>query len=178
MTTSLEIWHKNAEPFSALVSRTTDWDAHTPCEGWTARDLVEHVVTTERDFLEQHGLAGPAADTADPGKQWLEHERRVAELLADPAVADREFAGYFGPSTIGETLAGFYGGDLIVHRWDLATSQGLDAGLSEEDLAAVDAAMDGFGEQAYAPGLFAPPVPVPDDAEPLRRVLARTGRRV
>ena len=177
MTASLEIWRKDAGPFSALVSRTSDWGAQTPCEGWTARDLVEHVVSTERDFLEQHGLAGAAADTADPGKLWLEHERRVAELLADPAVADREFAGYFGPSTIGETLAGFYGGDLIVHRWDLAASQGLDAELSEEDLAAVDAAMDGFGEQAYAPGLFAPPVPVPDDAEPIRRVLARTGRR-
>lgn len=177
MTTSLDLWRKNAGPFGALVSRTTDWDAPTPCEGWTARDLVEHVVSTGRDFLERHGLAGAAGDTPDPEKQWLEHERRVAELLSDPAVADREFAGYFGPSTLGETLAGFYGGDLIVHRWDLATSQGLDAELSEEDLAAVDAAMDGFGEQAYGPGLFAPPVPVPDGADLRRRVLARTGRR-
>lgn len=177
MTTSLDLWRKNAEPFGSLVSRATNWDAPTPCEGWTARDLVEHVVSTERDFLKQHGLAGPVVDTADPERQWLEHERFVAELLADPAVAGREFAGYFGPSTIGETLAGFYGGDLIVHRWDLAISQGADAELSEEDLDAVDAAMDGFGEQAYGPGLFGPPVPVPDDAGHQRRVLARTGRR-
>lgn len=177
MTTSLDLWRKNAEPFTAITAKTTDWDAPTPCEGWTARDLVEHVMSTERDFLERHGLSSPEGEIGDPGKRWLEHERQVVELLADPGIADREFPGYFGPSTIGETLAGFYGGDLIVHRWDLATSQGLDAGLSEEDLQAVDAAMDGFGEQAYGPGLFAPPVPVPDDAGLLRRVLARTGRR-
>lgn len=188
MTAALELWRKRADAFGAVTARTTDWDAPTPCEKWAARDVVEHVVSTQQDFLSEHGLlrggftdgsTGPGnpTDPANPRTLWPTHERMVAALLADPDVAGREFAGYFGPSTIGETLAGFYATDLIVHRWDLAASQGIDAELTEEELDVVDAAMDSFGEQAYAPGLFDPPVKVPDGAGRQSVVLARTGRR-
>lgn len=29
------------------------WDAATPCEGWTVADVVDHVATTQREFLER-----------------------------------------------------------------------------------------------------------------------------
>ncbi|MCC3290214.1 MULTISPECIES: maleylpyruvate isomerase N-terminal domain-containing protein [unclassified Arthrobacter] len=175
-------WRTYAVPFSAVVADTTDWDAATPCTEWTARDVVEHVVMTQRDFLAQHGLlpAGPAGIAPDgerPDLLWKNHESLVAALLSDAAVAGREFDGYFGPSTIGATIVEFYGVDLLTHRWDLAVSQGLDPLLTGEDLDAIDAAMDSFGEQAYAPGLFARPVGVPDSADRRAVVLARTGRR-
>ena len=109
--------------------------------------------------------------------RFYEKSNVLNSVLADPAVAGRQFDGYFGPATVGGWLAGFYGVDLIVHRWDLAVSQGLDAGLTEADLAAVDAAMDMFGELAYAPGLFGAPVPVPEGAGRCSLVLARTGRK-
>ncbi|MCC9192268.1 maleylpyruvate isomerase N-terminal domain-containing protein [Arthrobacter sp. zg-Y916] len=179
MTEALRMWRERADPFTAVVMAAADWDAPTPCAQWRARDIVAHIVSTEREFLEQHNLLGgdAAADTG-PVRQWTKHEKTVAGLLADPDVARRSFAGYFGPSTIGETLAGFYGGDLLVHRWDLAVSQGLDALLTEKDLNDIGAAMDGFGDLAYAPGLFDRPVDVPDGADLEQRVLARTGRTV
>ncbi|MEO2097069.1 hypothetical protein ACIGH6_16980 [Brachybacterium paraconglomeratum] len=45
------------------------------------------------------------------------------------------------------------------------------------ELALVDAAVDGWGEHAYAPGIFGAPVDVPGGADAQTRVLARTGRR-
>lgn len=178
METALEVWRSRADLFSSVAARTSDWNAATPCAEWTARDIVDHVVSTQREFLDQHGLAGRMPDGGDPGEIWRSHERLVSGLLADPAIAGRAFDGYFGPDTVGGTLAGFYGVDLIVHRWDLAVSQGLDAELAGSDLEAVDAAMDVFGRQAYAPGLFGPPVLVPDGVvDRCSLVLARTGRR-
>lgn len=181
MTDALRIWRERAQPFTAVVMAAADWDAATPCAGWRARDIVAHIVSTEREFLETHQLVAderPTRMNEDPAGQWAKHDALVAGLLADPDVATRKFAGYFGPSTIGETLAGFYGGDLLVHRWDLAVSQGLEAGLTEKELNDIDASMDGFGELAYAPGLFDRPVEVPSAAGLEQRVLARTGRSV
>jgi hypothetical protein len=92
-------------------------------------------------------------------------------------VAARPHDGAFGPTTVGDVLLDFYGFDLIVHRWDLARSQGRDARLTGAELALVDAAVDGWGEHAYAPGIFGAPAEVPAGADEQTRVLARTGRR-
>ncbi|MFL0457853.1 hypothetical protein ACH0CV_10975 [Brachybacterium paraconglomeratum] len=70
-----------------------------------------------------------------------------------------------------------YAFDLIVHRWSQARTQGRDARLTEAELALVGAAVDGWGEHAYAPGIFGAPVDVAAGADGRTRVLARTGRR-
>ena len=72
--------------------------------------------------------------TVDPAQAWHAHDRHLRELLADPAVADLEYDGVFGRSTIGAAITTFYGFDLIVHRWDLAQSAGHDEtrGFGEE----------------------------------------------
>ncbi|MCT1909232.1 hypothetical protein [Brachybacterium paraconglomeratum] len=70
-----------------------------------------------------------------------------------------------------------YAFDLIVHRWSQARTQGRDARLTEAELALVGAAVDGWGEHAYAPGIFGAPVDVAAGADGQTRVLARTGRR-
>lgn len=181
MTEALRIWREREHPFTAVVMAVTDWDAATPCTEWRARDIVAHIISTEREFLETHQLIAEPhqIETREgPAGRWAEHESLVAGLLADPDVAYRNFAGYFGPSTVGETLAGFYGGDLLVHRWDLAVSQGMEAGLTEQELQDIGSSMDGFGELAYAPGLFDRPVDIPVTAGLEQRVLARTGRSV
>lgn len=181
MTEALQLWRERANPFTAVVTAVNDWDAPTPCTQWRARDIVAHIVSTEREFLGPHNLLAldaAAEEHHGPARQWADHEEMVEGLLADPDVTFRSFAGFFGPSTIGETLAGFYGGDLLVHRWDLAVSQGLDAQLTEAELRDIETAMDGFGEMAYAPALFDRPVDVPRAAGLEQRVLARTGRSV
>ena len=113
-----------ADRFTTTVSAVPDWDAPSPCEGWTVADVVEHVVTTQRDFLGQHADLGSLPSTTDPVARWRAHDAKVREVL--PALVDVAYDGHFGPTTVGQTMATFYGFDLLVHRWDVARAACLD----------------------------------------------------
>ncbi|WP_134772174.1 maleylpyruvate isomerase N-terminal domain-containing protein [Ornithinimicrobium flavum] len=57
-----------------LAAAAEAWDALTPCAGWSVRDVVAHVIDTQRDFLTGQGLdAGPVTDLADPAAAWNAH---------------------------------------------------------------------------------------------------------
>ncbi|WP_020142052.1 TIGR03086 family metal-binding protein [Terracoccus sp. 273MFTsu3.1] len=168
-----------AEPFASVVDRVPNdaWDSSSPCKGWSARDVLTHVVTTQRDFLEQRGVdAATAADGSDPRAVWQAHDERMRELLADPDVAGQEYDGVFGRTTVGASIVTFYGFDLVVHRWDIAVAAGLDEHLSDEELEMLDRSADGFGDHLYDDGVCKPAVPVRDGADRQERVLARLGR--
>ena len=184
MTTTFEDYTQLADRFGAVVDTLgpSDWDAPSPCEGWAGRDVLEHVMSTQRDFLGRNGIdlgevGDRAGDAADPARDWHDHDGRMRVLLGDSAVAEQEYDGMFGRSTIGEAITRFYGFDLIVHRWDLARTGGRDEALSQEELDVVDAAADGFGEHLYGEGVCKPAVPVDAEAGRQERVLARLGRR-
>ena len=75
-----------AGDFTALVQRVTDWDVAAPVAGWTARDVVEHLVTWLPGFLSAGGVAlppGPAV-ADDPAAAWTFHAAAVQALLDDP----------------------------------------------------------------------------------------------
>ncbi|MFB2572830.1 maleylpyruvate isomerase N-terminal domain-containing protein [Micrococcus sp. IITD107] len=171
-------WTAAAEPFTAVVESVQDWSAASSCEGWTAADVLDHVMQTQREFVERHGREVPLWDgePEQPEQQWFKHQAAMAALIGDEDFAAQSMETPFGPSTVGQTLLGFYGFDLIVHRWDIARSQGRDEQLTDAELNTVDAAVDGFGEHAYAPGIFQEPVDVPAGATRQQQVLARTGR--
>ncbi len=182
MTTHLAIYEPQATRFGAVVDATTDWDAASPCEGWTARDVLDHVLGTQRDFLGERlgerGIdLGPTPDLTDPAAAWHAHDARVRELLADENVAGQEFAGHFGPTTVGDTLVRFYGFDLLAHRWDLAQAAGREERFDDAELDVLEGAIDGFGEHLYADGICKPALDVPADADRQARVLARLGRQ-
>ncbi|GAB2875930.1 TIGR03086 family metal-binding protein [Nocardioides pacificus] len=167
-------------PFGAVCDRlpAAAWDQPSPCEGWTARDVLRHVIDTEREFLTLQGveLPEPPPD-AEPAAAWHAHTDALAAALADPAVAEREYDGHFGPTTVGDTLLRFYGFDLVVHRWDLATSAGLEERLTEEELDFVESSAAGFGEALYSEGVCRRGPEVPADADRQARLLALLGRR-
>lgn len=175
METYLNRYDAVAAPFTAVVEQVPDWQAATPCEGWTATDLVEHVITTQRDYLGQH-VELPDLALVEPQQRWLAHDRFVRGVLEDESLAHKQFEGYFGPTTLGEQLVDFYGWDLLVHRWDLAKAAGVDADLTTEELDRIDPQAEAFGDQLYAEGICAPALDVPDDADQVTRVLARLGR--
>lgn len=166
-----------ADRFTDTVSAVRDWAAATPCEDWTAADLVDHVVDTERDFLGRHDADLGERPTGPPPEVWAAHLAAVRRLVADDAFVAREFDGFFGRTTVSDTLNHFYGFDLIVHGWDLGTSNGRPTTFTDADMDAMEAAFVGFGDHAYDDGVFQQPVAVPDDAPRQARILARMGRR-
>ena len=181
MTTTSDRYAQLADRFGAVVDSLSpkEWDAASPCDGWAARDVLDHVMSTQRDFLAQHGIDVGSSRPArvDLAQAWHAHDRHLRELLADPAVADLEYDGVFGRSTIGAAITTFYGFDLIVHRWDLAQAAANDEVLDAAELDTIEASADGFGEHLYGEGVCKPAVDVPDDADRQARVLARLGRR-
>jgi uncharacterized protein (TIGR03083 family) len=154
------------------------WDAPSPCEGWTARDVVRHLVDTQRDLFARHGVElGDAPDVAaDPAGAWRAHAGRVLDVLSDDAVPAIAYDGHFGPTTLGATLVDFYAFDMLVHRWDVAQTAGLDAGLTDEEVEVMDRSADGFGEALYTAGICTPGVTPPEGASREAVVLARFGR--
>ncbi len=45
-----------ADGFAAVVASVPAdaWSADSPCDGWTARDVVAHVIDTQRQFFDGH----------------------------------------------------------------------------------------------------------------------------
>lgn len=171
-------WIAASEPFTEVVRAVTDWGAPTPCEGWTAQDLLDHVVTSERDFAARQGREVPLFDgsRSELSTQWVKHASALAALAGDETFINQHLSTATGEMTVGQAMLHFHGFDLIVHRWDLARSQGVETTFTDEEMDRIEAALDSFGDKAYQPGILAAPVAVPDDAPRQVRLLGRLGR--
>jgi uncharacterized protein (TIGR03086 family) len=165
-----------AARFSDTVDATPDWSAASPCEAWTAADVVDHVVDTERQFLQTQGVELGDRPQGSPVEIWTHHLDAVRGHLTEDLRA-REYDGVFGRTTVGATLDRFYGFDLVVHGWDLGSSNDSPTTFTDADMDTMEAAFEGFGDHAYDDGVFKQPVEVADDAPRQARLLARMGRR-
>ena len=67
--------------------------------------------------------------------------------------------------------------DALIHSWDLARGIGADESLDAELVELVYERTRPVAEHLQETGLFAPPVPVPDDAPLATKLLALFGRR-
>ena len=176
MTTLTQTYLADADRFTDVVDAAADWHAPSPCEMWTATDVLEHVVSTQRDYLEERGARlDPLPD--DPAPRWHAHLGQVRDAVADESFATTEFDGYFGRTTVDELLANFYGFDMLVHRWDLGEAVGAPVTFTDDELDRLERGIDGLGDMLYSSGACKPPLDVPDDAPRQQRVLGRLGRR-
>ncbi len=179
-----ELYAAAADPFTAVVADLAGpaWSAPSACAGWTGADVLHHVIATQAEFFARHreGFPAPpdaAAVAADPVGAWRSHERAVRDLVDDDAFLAAEFDGFFGPTTVGETFSQFYVFDLVVHRWDIARSAGLDERFTPAELDLVERSIAAMGDNLYLAGICAPAVTVPPGADRQARALAALGRR-
>lgn len=173
----VEGYLRHAARFGAVVEAGGTWDGASPCEGWTAADVLDHVIETERDFLAQRGVDLGPDPTGAPATRWAAHLDALRGVLDDRELASQEYDGHFGRTTIAATLATFYGFDLLAHRWDLARGLGREDRWTEAEMGALEQGLDGFGDSFYAEGISRPALPVPEDADRQTALLARMGRR-
>lgn len=164
--------------FTAVVDAAPSgsWGNASPCAGWTATDVLDHVVDSQRDFFARHSLGLGERPTGKPAQVWAAHAAATRRVLGDGEVLGTEFDSFFGPSTVGATLAMFFCLDLVIHRWDLARATGTETTFSEAELAAAEACLNKLGDNIYAHGACDPAVEVPADATRTDRLIARTGR--
>ncbi len=155
------------------------WERSSPCAGWSAADVVSHLVDAQRNFLGPLGVdLGARPDVvADPAGAWGDHADLVATALSDEELPAQTYDGFFGPTTVGETLDRFYVWDMVVHRWDVARALGADSSLTDAELDRIEDGAAGFGDALHMEGICGPAVDVPSDASRETRVLALLGRQ-
>jgi uncharacterized protein (TIGR03086 family) len=157
----------------------------TPCHEYTVGDLVDHVdqVTVGATALalgDGDGLAPRAEPTAaHDAPDWRDrvagHLRALGEAWADPT-AWQGAGNVPGSDLSNETWGKIALTELVVHGWDLARATDQTFELPAPTLQACLDHVAVFVPAAPVPALWGPPVEVPDDAPPLDRIVAITGR--
>ena len=155
------------------------WSSPSPCEGWSAREVVGHVVQTQGMFL---GFVGreigplPSVDE-DPVAAWEAARDVVQADLDDPARASAGFDGVLGPSTFEATVDRFGCMDLVIHGWDLSRAAGLDDRIDPAEVERVRGDAVALGDAIRSPGAFGPAVEPGEGADDQERLLVFLGRR-
>jgi uncharacterized protein (TIGR03086 family) len=166
--------------FTDRVRGTRSWDAPCPVAGWTARDVVRHLVEWLPPFLAGGSSvrlpAVPSVDD-DPVGAWQAHTDAVQALLDDPATADLTLANpHLGRLPLDRAIDQFYTTDVFMHTWDLARATGQDDRLDPEFCVLLLAGMEPMEDVIRSSGHYGFRVPVRDDADPQSRLLAFIGR--
>ena len=155
------------------------WGDPSPCDDWDARAVVRHLVETQGLFLTFVGREMPPLPSVDddPAAAWDAARAVIQADLDDPERAGTEFDGMFGRTRFDAAVDRFLNSDLVVHRWDLARATGQDAAIDPADAERLLELGKGFGDLLRSPGVCAPEVPVPADADLPTRLVAFYGRQ-
>ncbi|MFJ9695503.1 TIGR03086 family metal-binding protein [Kitasatospora sp. NPDC101183] len=176
------------DQLEALVATVTpaDLDRATPCEDFTLRQLLNHLVgaTHRLAYMGEGGYAQdhvPAVeDPSDEG--WpaaLDRARaRVTAAWAEDAKLGRPTFAPWGEVPGGAVLGGYLM-ETVAHSWDIAQSLdngfALDEGLSGAALGIARAVLPAEQRGGQVP--FGEAQPVPEDADVHTRLAAFLGRK-
>ena len=155
------------------VGGVKDLDAATPCDEWTVRDLLNHMLDTQRYFLAAARGEDASPPSANPPNVLSDNPRQdferiqadVIDAFSQDGVIDRT-----GPA-LGIAFA-----DQLLHGCDLARATGQDDTMPEGLAQAAYDVVHGRFTDEQRKGVFKPEIPVGDDATPQQRLVAYTGR--
>jgi uncharacterized protein (TIGR03086 family) len=184
--------------FGRLVdaARAGQWDDPTPCDDWSVRDLVAHLVDEQlwvppllegltvaeigQPYPGDDPLAAaldPAGDNGladpDPRQAWHAAARASHAAFGEPGALDRTVHLSYGDRAAAGYCAEMTA-DLVVHAWDRGL--GMEPEYDEDTVAEVYRQSEEQREALAASGMFKPPVEVPADAPVLDRLVALSGR--
>ena len=187
MTELIELFRRAADGFSRNVHAIaeTQWHLPTPCTDWDVRMLVNHVAV-EQLWVPPLVDGSTVADIgerfdgdqlgADPRATWDEAVEASIASFGGPGVLDGTVSLSSGPKPTAEYCWEMTT-DALIHAWDLARGIGADETMDAELVDVIYERTLPFVEQLQASGMFAPPVPVSDDAPMQTKLLAIFGRR-
>lgn len=161
-----------------------DLDSPTPCDTFTVRGVLGHMIGGATQFGAMFRGETPPAVAADvaAGPDVVARAGNalggLMGAMRSPGALDRTIAAPIGEMP-GEAFARFVVLDGLVHGWDLATATGQPYSPSDSLVAEADA----FARQAIAPEMrdgdtFAAEVTPSDTASPIERLAAFTGRTI
>ncbi|MGD9705326.1 MAG: TIGR03086 family metal-binding protein [Acidimicrobiia bacterium] len=154
----------------------------TPCTNFTVHDVLNHMIVLGGSFAylfrgeKAPELKAPAVYGWVPAAEFRKVMDDLLEAVESPGAMERTISAPVGEMP-GSTFARFVAFDGLVHGWDLATATGLDYELPP----AVVASVDEFARSALTPEMrdgdtFKDATTAPDDASPMERLVAFSGR--
>lgn len=182
MSDALDRYRRVADGLSARVNAVApgDWDNPSPCEAWTARQVMSHVIGNGRAGLDQlDGVEHVSRDHIEdvPG-EWAAVRADVEAALADPNRARTEIQGPFGPMAYEDLISQLACMDILIHTWDVAKATGGDPNVDAEIAAQSLEFLTPLDANLRQPGLFDPAVEPPPGADVVTRLMAFVGRKV
>jgi len=161
------------------------WQAATPDEDWSVRDLVNHLVG--EDLWAPPLLAGSTIAEvgdrfegdvlgAEPKAAWTAASAAAVRAVQADGAIDRIVHLSFGDFPGSEYTLQLFA-DHLIHAWDLARAIGADEHLDEELVASCATWFKAVEEAYRSAGAIAAPPPVPGHADAQTLLLARFGRR-
>jgi uncharacterized protein (TIGR03086 family) len=183
MNLKLKNFLKAVETFDDVCRRvpTNAWDNDSPCEGWTARDVLAHqcaVLDALATIARTGEWARPvtANPPDDPLSRWEKTRQGLTTALCRPGVMEREDRYWFGSMDMA-TFVSYVQWDPLTHAWDVATAAGVEVDLPQE-LCRISFNL--IGERAdwfRQTGRIGPQVQVAEDASIVDRYLGLVGRQ-
>jgi uncharacterized protein (TIGR03086 family) len=155
------------------------WEVQSPCDQWTARDVVAHVVEGHRSVIAgvRGGEPEPLGADEDPRRAWEQASQAIDEITGDPEAVAKEVDGPTGRMSAGEIIGRFVTMDLLVHTWDLARTIGADERLDEDSVRQAYEALKPMDAMIRQPNVFGPKLEPPIDADLQTEFLYFLGRR-
>ncbi len=170
---------------SIVGVRDDQWDLESDCEGWTVRELVNHVVTGNYWAAELgSGLTIEAVGDrldgdilgADPTRAYDDSALVAAAVFRAPGAMDAPCAVSYGPVP-GSVYCGHRFLDVLIHGWDVAASTGQDTALDPELVEACFEVVEPQQDMLAASGMFGTVIELPAGADRQAQLLAVLGRR-
>jgi uncharacterized protein (TIGR03086 family) len=186
-----ERYRRRADAFERKVAavESEQWENRSPCEKWTARDVVDHIVSMHGYMLMPigRGLDAGFSVKEDPLAAFQGARSAVEAVLDDPELAATECDTPAGRMTTESHIDQVVSDDLVLHGWDLARATGQDETMAPVDVERLWAGNSAVPAEvmeqyrtpgAFGPGVevFGPEVKVPGDAPLQDRLLGFIGR--
>ncbi|MCA1843167.1 MAG: TIGR03086 family protein [Actinobacteria bacterium] len=181
------LYRMAVDEFGARVQAVAadQWDRASPCAGWDARQLVNHLVGEDRWAVPL--LAGSTIDEVgdrldgdllgdDPKGAWTEAAAEALAAARAEGALDGTVHVSFGDISGREYLSQLVT-DHVIHAWDLARAIGADDRLAPDLVEFVYGYIEPQADHWRAAGAFGPRVEVSPGADRQAQLLALAGRR-
>jgi uncharacterized protein (TIGR03086 family) len=179
-----------AEAITTLIAGMSpeQIDNTTPCDDWTVRELLNHVVGGAHMFAGAFTGQAPAGHDGhdgpvdllggDPAAAWQGAMEAFEAGVDSPGALDNMVPMPWGP-TPGTIVYEILKFDVLVHAWDLAKATGQQVALPDEMVEGTIAVAKQFiSPELRASGAFGPEVEAPAGASPIERLAAFSGRSI
>jgi uncharacterized protein (TIGR03086 family) len=178
MSSTTEKYLRVSAGFTARIAGCAPelWSSPSPCSGWTAADVAEHVIEVHRGQLEAIGADIEAASTESTLERWTKTTDRFLAAMNDPELAGKPVNGPLGTVAFKQLAGSIVLHDLLVHTWDLAVATQQSTELDTDAVTAALEKMQPMSAFIRGPGMFGPEVTPPEHADAQTQFLCFVGR--